>query len=227
MGRPTQTWRILTANLFADRLNVDGFRALLKDLDPDVVVVQELSHRAAEVLDEFLPHGLLVPDDGYDGRGLALRAPAHCEVLPMAFRDGLIARLERPEWAGSLEVINVHLANPIMWRPWQSVRSRRQQLDALLRYITPPRPRLVAGDFNASPVWPVYRRLAARLEDAADLVAKARGKRPVRTWSPIPGGPSLLRIDHVFTEGLHPLDAQVVPIPGSDHRGLLVEVEPD
>ena len=225
MDRPARRLRVLTANLFADRLNVDGFRALLEDLGPDVVAVQELSYPAAEVLRELLPHGLLVPQEGYDGRGLALNAPAQCEELPMAFRNGLIARLEPPEWPESLEVINVHLANPIMWPPWQSVQSRRQQLDALMKHIAAPRTRLVAGDFNASPVWPVYRRLTSRLDDAAHLVAAERGERPVRTWSPAPGAPVLLRIDHVFTQGLHPIDARVVTISGSDHRGLLVEVD--
>ena len=223
--QPTRILRVLTANLYADRLDVEGFRNLLKDLDPDVVVVQELSFPAADVLGELLPYGLLVPADGHDGRGLALKAPAHIELLPMAYRDGLIARLEPPQWPGSVEIVNVHMANPILWPPWGAVRMRRQQLDALMAHIAPPAARLVAGDFNSSPVWPVYRRLVARLDDAAVLVARERGKIPVRTWGPTPRTPRLLRIDHVFLEGLHPLESRVVAVPGSDHSGLMVEVE--
>jgi endonuclease/exonuclease/phosphatase (EEP) superfamily protein YafD len=147
------------------------------------------------------------------------------ERLPMAHRDGLIARLEPPAWPGSLEIVNVHIANPIMWPPWQSLRLRRQQLDVLMAHVAPAGPRLIAGDFNASPAWPVYRRLARRLDDAALLVAKQQGVRPSRTWGPTPGTPRMLRIDHVFVEGLRPVDARLVSIPGSDHSGLLVEVE--
>ena len=217
--------RVLTANLYAERLDVEGFRDLLKSADPDVAVVQELSLEAAEVLGGIMPYGLLVPEKGHDGRGLALKAPADVEVLPMAYRDALVARLEPPTWPGPVEIVNVHMANPIMWPPWRSVRTRGRQLDALMAHLASSGTRLVAGDFNASPVWPVYRRLAGRLEDTAVSVAKQRGERPVRTWSPTPGTRRLLRIDHVFAEGLRPLDAKVVPIPGSDHDGLLVEVE--
>ena len=166
------TLRVLTANLYGERLDLEGFRVLLKDLDADVVLVQELSFRAADVLAEFLPHGLLVPAHGYDGRGLALKAPGHPQILPMAFRDGLIARLGPPAWPGSVEIVNIHMANPIVWPPWASLRLRRRQLDALMAHVSRPGVRLVGGDFNASPAWPVYRRLAAHLDDAAKLWAK-------------------------------------------------------
>jgi len=219
-----RTVRVLTANLYANRLDVAGFEKLVKDLDPDVALVQELSFAAAEALGSVLPYGMLVPEVGHDGRGLALRAAARIERLPMAYRDGLIARLEPPEWPGSLEIINIHMANPIMWPPWQSVQLRRRQLDVLMAHLASPRIRLVAGDFNASPAWPVYRRLAGRLDDAAVLVAREGGGRPVRTWGPTPRTPRLLRIDHVFVEGVRPLEARTVTIPGSDHSGLLVEV---
>lgn len=226
MGEERRSLRVLTANLYAHRLDVKGFRTVLKDLDPDVAAVQELSFQAAEVLAGFLPHGLLVPAHGYGGRGLALKAPAQTELLPMAFRDGLIARLESPLWPGSMEIVNVHMANPIVWPPWRSVALRRRQLDSLLAHINTPRIRLIVGDFNASPTWPVYRRLAARLEDAAVSVAGERGVKPSRTWGPTAGSPRMLRIDHAFVEGLRPVDVCRVEIPGSDHSGLLIEVEP-
>jgi endonuclease/exonuclease/phosphatase (EEP) superfamily protein YafD len=156
---------------------------------------------------------------------LALKAPGLIERLPMAYRDGLIARLETPEWPGSLEVVNIHMMNPILWPPWKSVELRGRQLDALLAHIEQPGTRLIAGDFNASPVWPVYRRLTARLEDAAVSAARERGVKPFRTWGPTPASPRMLRIDHVFVERVRPIDIRRVEIPGSDHSGLLVDVE--
>ena len=225
--QPSAPLRVLTANLYAENLDVDGFLGVLEELAPDVALVQELSFEAAEVLAEFLPHGMLVPEVGTDGRGLALRAPADMELLPMVYRDALVARLEPPAWPGSLEVINVHMANPIMWPPWRSIRARGRQLDSLFGHMASPGIRLVAGDFNASPAWPVYRRMVDRLEDAAVTVGQNGGPSPARTWGPTPGFPRLLRIDHVFVEGVVPIDARVVPMPGSDHSALLVELDLD
>ena len=228
MGDWSQTdgsLRVLTANLYGERLDLKRFRELLKDLDPDVVLVQELSFRAANVLTESLPHGMLVPAPGYEGRGLALRAPGHMQILPMAYRDGLIARLGPPAWPASVEIVNVHMANPIVWPPWASLRLRSQQLEALITHVAAPAVRVVAGDFNASPAWPVYRRVASRLDDAAKLFAKQQGTSPARTWGPTPGAPRMLRIDHVFVERLQPLDIRTVAVPGSDHSGLMVDVQ--
>ena len=219
------TVRVLTANLLADRLQVGAFRNLLDALRPDVVLVQELGLEAAGVLGEVLPFGILNPESGSNGRGIALRAPADTDVLPMAHRDALIARVGPPEWPGSLEIINVHMTNPIMWPPWRSIRARGRQLRSLLAHVSSPGRRLVAGDFNASPAWPVYRRVVGRLDDAAVFVGRNGGPAPARTWGPTSGFPRLLRIDHVFIEGVTPVDARVVPLPGSDHSGLLVEVE--
>jgi endonuclease/exonuclease/phosphatase (EEP) superfamily protein YafD len=217
--------RVLTANLYADRLNLEAFRELLKEIDPDVAMVQELSFVAAEVLGGLLPHGMLLPEEGHDGRGVALKAPAEMERLPMAYRDGLIARLEAPAWPGSLEIVNIHMMNPIVWPPWNASRLRSQQLGVLLAHLESPGARLIAGDFNASPVWLVYRRLAYRLNDAALLVAKEKGRSAARTWGPTPSSPRLLRIDHVFVEGLRPVDVHRVEVPGSDHSGLLVDLD--
>lgn len=219
-----RTLRVLTANLYAKRLDLEGFRLLLKELDPDVAVIQELSFRAADVLADFFPYGLLVPEDGHDGRGLALKAPGEMQLLPMAYRDGLIARLGPTDWPVPLEIVNVHMANPIDWPPWVSIKLRRQQLATLMAHLGSPAIRIVAGDFNASPVWPLYRRLAARLDDAAAHSAKKRATKPARTWGPTPRSPRMLRIDHIFLEGLRPLESRVVALPGSDHSGLVVDV---
>lgn len=215
-----RTLRVLTANLFADRLDVQGFRGVLEEVKPDVAVVQELSFEAAEVLAEVLPHGMLNPALNTLGQGVALRSPGAVR----RYRRTLIAELRPPDWPDSVEILNVHMPNPIMWPPWRSVRARGRLLDSLLRYMASPGRRLVAGDFNASPAWPVYRQMARRLEDAALMVARAKGQRPERTWGPTPGSPRLLRIDHVFVEGITPVDARVVPLPGSDHSGVLVDI---
>ncbi len=108
--------------------------------------------------------------------------------------------------------------------------SRRGQLQQLLSFLDeqPLLPKAILGDFNSSPIWPVYRRLAARLTDAAAAVAPDSGPRP--TWPHFPwlGIRGLIRIDHCFlTTGLSALSARVVPVRGSDHLGLCVDVRLD
>ena len=58
------------------------------------------------------------------------------------------------------------------------------------------------------------------------LKASARnGAAPVPTWAYRDGLPRLLRIDHVFGSAVDPLHAEVVRVVGSDHAGLLVDLE--
>jgi endonuclease/exonuclease/phosphatase (EEP) superfamily protein YafD len=85
----------------------------------------------------------------------------------------------------------------------------------------------VVGDFNATPIWPVYRALASRLEDAAKLRAEAARRRPARTWAPWKRPPRLLRIDHAFLRGLAVDRFEVVDVAGSDHGGILTDLRID
>jgi endonuclease/exonuclease/phosphatase (EEP) superfamily protein YafD len=85
----------------------------------------------------------------------------------------------------------------------------------------------VLGDFNASPAWPVYRKVAKRLEDLAVTHARIRSARPARTWARWVGGPRLFRIDHCFGHGVAVDAFSVVEIRGSDHSALVVDLSVD
>ena len=83
-------------------------------------------------------------------------------------------------------------------------------------------PRAIVGDFNATPWWPAYRAIAAHYRDAAgDLPG-----RPPRTWPNLSavGLPGLLRIDHCFVSGMRAERSERIPLPGSDHYGLCVDL---
>jgi len=88
------------------------------------------------------------------------------------------------------------------------------------------RARVLVGDFNATPLWPVYRRVALHMTDAAIDVAQRRGRPLERTWGPWHGSPRLLRIDHGFVRAAEVEDFQVVSVPGSDHSGIVLDVAP-
>jgi endonuclease/exonuclease/phosphatase family metal-dependent hydrolase len=193
-----------------------------------VVAVQELAPDQADALAARFPYGLLAPRQDYDGGGIALARPGEVAMLPLAQRSGFRVTLDPSSWPDltePLEVLNVHVYAPHSF-VGRGLLRRRPQFRALAGVLDRPAAtgRVVVGDFNATPLWPVYWAMAARMEDAARTVARREGRRPERTWGPRPGGPAMLRIDHGFVAGVRPERFQVVPVEGSDHRAVVLDV---
>lgn len=222
--------RLITANLLNGRASAEALAGLVQSAAADVVAVQELGWEQAEALSSVLPHGRLEPADDYSGMGLALRHPAaSLSRLALPYRDARIARLEPAAWSAlerPLEIVNVHFAAPTA-RPWRRhLAYRRAQLAGLHRHFDaqPDAARALVGDFNATPLWPVYRSLAARFDDLPARHARERGAPLRATWPAwLPRGP-LLRIDHCFGHALEVASARAVPLPGSDHLALVVDL---
>lgn len=217
--------RVISANLGAGRGEPEAFAEQVLALRADVVCAQEITPDQAEMLSQVLPHGRLEPRDDCHGMGIALRAPAAMGRIPLRFRDARVAVLDPADWpdlSRPWEIVNVHMASPAMWPVHRQPAVRRDQLRGLLAHLdtAPARRRAVVGDFNASPVWPLYRRMARRFTDVMRAHARARGERPRRTW---PHWPRLFRIDHCFAEDLAVEDVEVLPIRGSDHHALRVD----
>jgi len=225
--------RIVSGNLMNGRADPSAFADLVRSSGADVVVVQELAPEQARALADVFPHGRLEPGRDFKGMGIAARHPAHFDRLPLAYRDAWIARLEPARWPTlphALEIVNVHIASPGLGaRVWTRSRHRRAQTRGLLDYLerSPARRRAVLGDFNATPVWPLYRVIARRLEDLALRHAQNSGTKPARTWARWVDGPALLRIDHCFGSGVRVDDFRVVAIRGSDHSALVVDLSLD
>lgn len=226
--------RILSANLWNGKADGPGVARLVAEEGVDVACFQEVSHRQAEALREVLPHGRIEPAEDHCGMGIAMRQPGKVAWLPLPYRSMRAARLEPKDWPGlsdPIHVWNLHMRAPTQWPPLRTVRIRQGQLRGLLAHLERPvAPRLVLlGDFNASPVWPVYRRVAERLPDLAQLSAERRGRKPASTWAPWTGArrPRLFRIDHAFGRGVTVQDVRTVHLPGSDHAGLIVDLGVD
>jgi len=215
--------RILTANLYTGRAKPTALAAVLSDTAPDVVAVQELAPSQAEVLADWGESRLLDPDLLTTGMGLAVQGPAHLDRLSFPHRNPVRARFDGAAWGfGEIEVIVAHVVNPIS-RPFSVSRGHRREEAAALEALlaAPGATRILVGDFNSSPTWPLYRRLAALAIDGPVQAGTA-----ARTWGYFPNSPRLLRIDHAFLQGARCVSSQTVKIPGADHRALVVDVEP-
>lgn len=226
--------RILTANLLSGGADPAALAELLHRHRVDVACLQELGAAQASAVIRVLPHGKLEPGiDARDpnGMGIALRRPGRVQRLPLRRRDGRVAELLPGDWPGldaPLEILNVHLQAPHASPPWRTLAERRDQVRAIESYLrsAPRMGRVLAGDLNATPRWPAYRRLAACLDDAPARHAGRAGGRAGATWGPRRLGLALLRIDHVLSRGLDVIHQGVLRIPGSDHRAVLVELRP-
>ena len=83
----------------------------------------------------------------------------------------------------------------------------------------------MAGDMNATPRWPLYRRLNQRWDDLVLMAGDGSANKPAQTWGWRPGWPRLLRIDHVFGSGVEPVGTTVERLEGSDHVALVVDLQ--
>jgi endonuclease/exonuclease/phosphatase family metal-dependent hydrolase len=233
--KPAGAIRLLTANLFHERAEPSALVELLDALAVDVACFQELGARQASAIARVLPHGKLEPGASardHDGMGVAARRPIATQRLALPCRDARLAQLAPAEWpelAAPLELVNLHIQAPHSWPQWRAFARRRAQLAALLPYLdaSPRAPRVLCGDFNATPLWPAYRALAARFADLAFECAARGGERPACTWGPWSGSPRLLRIDHALGAGVIAAAARVVPVRGSDHSALVVDLLPE
>jgi hypothetical protein len=103
-----------------------------------------------------------------------------------------------------------------------SPAEHRRRLAALLDEVESERlPVVIAGDLKMSDRISAYRAFADQLDDAM----RASRTRPTSTrWQRLP---LLLRIDHVFVSGHWCSGAATsFGVPGSDHRGLAVDIGP-
>ena len=227
-----QSIRILSANLWNGGADPEAFADLVTALAVDAVCVQEITPEQADALASVMPHGELQPNRDFTGMGIALRAPATLSRVPITCRDVRTAKLDPADWPGlarPLELMNLHMAAPHTLRPKLGLHMRALQIRAFMPYLNrhdAPDQRVLIGDFNATPAWPVYRQLARHLSDAAVTVAQRRGERPQATWGPWSGSPRLIRIDHAMVSGLEVEDFRVVHVPGSDHSAVVVDVAP-
>lgn len=213
--------RLMTANVLEDESDTEQLGALIDRVNPDLVFLQEMTEGPSKLLEERFEHHFLYPSEEYEGRGVASKLPAECGSVEIPWRPGTYARLELD--GRTLVAGGFHMSNPIQFPWWRSFRERRDQLEALMAWADQVEADhlLLAGDFNSSPSWPLYRQLIERWDD---LVADA-SEDPERTWSWRPGWPRLLRIDHVFGRGVRPIGATVEPVFGSDHQAVIVDLE--
>lgn len=225
--------RVFSGNLWWGKAEPEALVDLIRRNDVDVFCAQELGWANAEAIASELPFGCLEPDDTYQGMGVATRYPVDYAQIPLTFRPARRAVFDPAVWQGlprTVEIVNIHFQAPHSMEPFPPTRVRAQQAEGLEHFFeaNPSDARLLVGDYNATPAWPLYWRMRrAGFADGAAECARREGRRTERTWGPKPESPRLFRIDHALVRGLMLENFRVVEIPGSDHSGLLFDLRPE
>jgi endonuclease/exonuclease/phosphatase (EEP) superfamily protein YafD len=215
--------RVLTVNLFAGRADAAAVVALAHRVGADVLFLQELTGDAVARLKQaglgdLMPQEVTEFRGGLRGSGIYSRFPlgeVPPQASPRAARPAAVLELPGGQ---AVELACVHPRPPRP--PWpQGVARWREQLAEL----PPPgdRPRVLAGDFNATVDHAVFREVL-RL-GYADAGRQA-GNALAPTWGPA-GKPALITLDHVLVDQRCAVRASSVhAVPGSDHRAVYAEI---
>jgi endonuclease/exonuclease/phosphatase (EEP) superfamily protein YafD len=245
------TVRVMTFNITARPRPMDGVVAAIRDADPDILLVQELSAWAglelAAGLESSYAHVRLRPETGWAGTGLWSRYPVLLdEVWEGSHRNAQWQHAVISLRGQPLHVVNLHLTTPTVlhrrlpvidvpvilgpaphWR-FVEVSVLAPRLEALVRSGEPV---IVAGDLNFTDQTGDYRRLrAAGLQDAHRQAGWGFGHtfptgatriRGIRGEWNIPV--PLLRLDYLLTSpGVRPHSTVVGPDSGgSDHYPVI------
>lgn len=212
--------KVLTVNVSYLQFSVRTLLDLVREADPDVLIVQELTPHAERVLADFdtaFPNYRKFPADGPTGIGLWSRYELESgATFALGRVPAIEARVSAPQ--GSFTVIGAHLSSPVSPR---RAAARNQELRALgLRSVAVDGPLVVAGDFNITPYSPYFVDWLA----ASGLTDSRRGRTLNPSW------PTMLPwfaipIDHVAVNaGFTIVSHRRLANFESDHYGVLVEL---
>ena len=223
---PDRTFRLLMANVMLENDDADHLLAVIREHDPDIVLVVEINaawQKALSPLREIYPHRVEQPQENYYGLILFSRFPLMEPKVEFLVQDDIPSVHTAFELPGG-ERIYLHGVHP---RPPEPIRDqdstpRDAELVVIGRAIRAAgdRPTIVAGDLNDvawSPTTELFVRLSGLLDPRV-----GRG-----FYNSFHADKAYLRypLDHVFHSRHFTLtDLRCLPHIGSDHFPVLIEL---
>lgn len=224
---PQQAWdaprlRVVSANVYDENPDRDRLARELLRAEADVLLLQEITPEWAVTLHRNgfsvrYPHNVVEPLRGAGGQAIFSRLPLEDVRVTYAERWPTISA------AVDVDGTRIHLVDVHAIGPPHGIGIHERTVDSIVGVARSlPRPRVVAGDFNATP----YNRTMERFADLGlDSAHELRGRGLAVTWpngdEPLPP----IRIDHVLVdEGLTVLRVEELRGRGSDHAPVLVDL---
>ena len=233
---------LMTCNLLKDNADCEGLIQALAQSNADVIALQELKPPLADAIAQGLgalyPYRWLIPGHDDEGMGIISRHPlADCTVRqtdPTAIPTQVVSLSAAGR---QLSIINAHTRIPVLqtrrilgleWPCGLDASERRADLHHLVALAAGlPGDLVLMGDLNLTEEEIDYGIIPESWRNAFRLRGAGPGLTyPVKVdffglYIPFP----LFRIDHVFCRNEWAIvSAQTTELPGSDHRGLVVEI---
>ncbi len=213
---------IAHSNLLYTNPTIDAAIAALLAADADVIAVSELTFEFEEAIERSAigagyPFVSTRPDDGAAGLGIWSRLPFLPGPRPPDSRTTLSAEIDLD---GRPLVILLAHPPPPLWH----VHRWRTEMEAIASRPDAERDRTVlVADLNVSYFHPSFRRFLDRtgLRD----VHAALGRGFSVSWPTVGLVPPFVRLDHALVgTDVTATAIDDVDVPGSDHRGFVVNV---
>jgi endonuclease/exonuclease/phosphatase (EEP) superfamily protein YafD len=222
--------RVLSFNVNYNLADDDEVVAIVRDVDADLVLLQETTVGTERVLAQALghryPHRFFEHRDLAAGMGVLSRHPLRerrvIEPAPGGWFPALYVVADTPE--GPVEAIDVHLrpqvsdSGSVVSGIFTTSSARGAEARALVPRLSPELPSVVAGDFNES------RSGAAITHFRGVGLERAAIDGPTWRWS-TSLGELRAELDHVLVDaGLEVVRAERLERGRSDHLPLVVDL---
>lgn len=168
------TLDMMTYNMLYVSENTSSVTTIIRNANPDVVAIQELTPPAAEAIRRDLgnayPFQILDLQDGKSGMGVISRYPLHDtgESLPGEWSNA--PQVLTLEWNGTnVTLLHIHAISPnfLPNKMWATIRERERQARTIVEFKdVRPVPIVVLGDFNAGEQSEAYHILSQGLTDS-------------------------------------------------------------
>lgn len=196
----------------------EAVAAFVRKTDADIVTLQEVSGKAAKVMDllaKDYPTRIRCPYERVGSVAVLSRLPAAGEAAKGCVEKQGMTWIRLVVGGQELTVASLHLN----W-PWPFKQHR--QIGELEKYFRElPRPVLLAGDFNAAPWSHAVQRVAAATGNSVAPGLRFSFGIEINDW--IPRLP--IPIDHILLPGdITPLDMWLGPQLGSDHHPVVAKL---
>jgi endonuclease/exonuclease/phosphatase (EEP) superfamily protein YafD len=230
---PSATVRVLSANLGLGEADPVAVVEAARE-SADLVVLQEMTPglaagMSAAGLDATFPHRVIDPRPQAAGIGVWSRHPIVSSALIEGYQmPMLIARIQVPGVRFDPIVLAVHLAAPLV-QPLDDFTHDYARFPGTLREVADQAGSgavIVAGDLNATYDMRPFRRLLDQgYRDAAEQAGAGMTRSFPSSHTGRPWRFPIVGIDHVLVRNCAATTAGTVPVPGSDHRGLVTDIE--
>ena len=244
--------RVLTLNVQVPNDDPTLLVGVIREHQPDVVVLQEVTTAYATAIDQAIagayPYSFVAgTETEHEGAGTWSRLPlSDTEAFRLSEWGNELHRVRVSAATGDVWLYNVHLPNPtdpenadddpgLLRAAWEFDPSRRDaELDALTsRIASLGTPFVLAGDFNVSAGSRAYRRLPAEWRDAFAEAGRGFGPTYPAPDHEHEGEPSpwltrrfaLIRIDYIWTSAeLYATRAWTQELVDTDHLAVVADL---